>query len=316
MATSGVISCRWDWCRSSFPSIDALDAHVKHAHIWPMKPMRKAEIALMRRMDHQSLHSSLDTDSSIISGGISSPSVWSRSQTSMTPGLVDHVSQSKTPPPTSTHQTHRRPEIEEFDTFAQLSSPPQSHSPQRLPASPALEGLMRQKGHSGLSAAVEIFERTQGHEANQRRRLPSHQRSPTRRPLSRSSGSSQEVVERQLTQEDDVASQPQLPSDPPIENELTDPELKWPTDDELGVLAAEEMRNSEKPASKQNFRLGISDSARGQYFRCGSLNVPLGVNTYSASHPASSQGSHSPSSLVLQTQAPYSSQATGWSQTQ
>ncbi|KAG8218647.1 hypothetical protein J3R82DRAFT_4311 [Butyriboletus roseoflavus] len=78
MATSGVVSCRWDWCRSSFASIDALDTHVKHDHIWPMKPMRKAEIALMRRMDLQSLHSPPNTDSSIISRGISSPSTWSR----------------------------------------------------------------------------------------------------------------------------------------------------------------------------------------------------------------------------------------------
>lgn len=238
------------------------------------------------------------------------------------------MSRSKTPPlavpPTSTPQTHKHPENKEFDSFAQLSSPPQTHSPQRLPVSPNLEGLIRQDGHFGLSAAVEMFERTHGLRANQRLRLPPHQRSPTHRPISQSSGSSQEVVEQQLTQEDDVRAQPLPLSDPPIENELTNAELRWPTDDESDVPATEEMHNSEQPVSKQNYRPGGSpDSARGQNFRCGSLNVPLGVNIYNTSLPSSSQvahtsqGSHSTSQpFVLQTQAPYSSQATGWSQTQ
>lgn len=232
------------------------------------------------------------------------------------------MSRSKTPPlATSIPQTPERSENEEFDTFTQLSSPPQTHSPQRLPISPALEGKIRQVGHSGLAAAVEMFERTHGHKANRRLRLPPHQRSPTHRPFSQSSGSSQEVVEQQLTQEDDLGSQSLLPSEPPIENELLDTELRWPTDEE--VPTTEEIQNSEQPVSMPNYPLGSSsDSVSGQNFRCGSLNVPLDVNIYSANPPSSSQvhasqGSHSPSQpFVLQTQAPYSSQATGWSQTQ
>ena len=226
---------------------------------------------------------------------------------------------SKTPPPLaasppSTPETHEPPEDDVFDTFARLSSPPQMHSPQRLPVSPAFEALMRQDGHSGLSAAVEMFERTNGRKANQRLRLPSRQRSPTHRPLSQSSSSSQEVVEQHLTQEDDVGSQPQ--PELQIENELANAELRWPTDDESDAVTTEEIQNSEQPVSKQKYPSGSSsDSVRGQNFRCGSLNVSLGVNSHSAS-PAS-QGSHSQSQpIVLQTQAPYSSQATGWSETQ
>lgn len=204
----------------------------------------------------------------------------------MTPGPIIGVSRSKTPPsavpPTSIPKTHERPENDEFNTFTQLSSPPQT-SPKMLPVSPAFEGLVRQDGHSGLSAAVEMLERTHGHKAHQHLRLPCH------RPLSRSSGSSQEVVEQQLTQ-DDVGSQPLLPSEPQLEDEL-DTELRWPTDDESDVLAS----------------------------GCGSLNVSLDMNSYSASLLSSSEadGSHSQSQpFVLQTQAPYSSQATGWSETQ
>ncbi|KAH0839933.1 hypothetical protein J3R83DRAFT_887 [Lanmaoa asiatica] len=264
--------------------------------------MRKAEITIMRRMDLQSLHSSPNTDSSIIPTG-----------------LIAGTSRSKTPPlgvpPTSSPKIRKRPENEEFDTFTQLSSPPQTHSPSRLPASPALEGLMRQDGHSGLSAAVEMFERTHGRRANQRLRLPSRQHSPTHRPLSQSSVSSQEVVEQQLTQEDDVVSQSLLPSELPTENELVDTELRWPTDDESDVLATAEIRDSQQLVSNQKCRLGDSpNSARGQNFRCGSLNVSLDVSIYSASPPISSQAVQS-QPFVLQTQAPYSSQATGWSQT-
>ncbi|KIL00046.1 hypothetical protein PAXRUDRAFT_822066 [Paxillus rubicundulus Ve08.2h10] len=62
-STSSVISCRWDWCRSTFSDLDALETHVKHTHIWPMKPMSKADIVLLRRLDLQSLHSSENTDS-------------------------------------------------------------------------------------------------------------------------------------------------------------------------------------------------------------------------------------------------------------
>lgn len=226
----------------------------------------------------------------------------------MTLGLLAGVLQSKTPP-TSTPKTHKHPENEVFDTFAQLSSPLQPHSPKRLPASPALEGLMRQNGHSGLSAAVEMFERAQGYKPNQRLPLPSRQRSPTHRPLSNSSGSSQEVVEQHLTQEDDMESLPQplLPSELQIDNELVDAELRWPTDDESDMVATEGNQNSE-----QNDRLDSSrDSARGRNFRCGSLNVPLGANSQSASSPHSQIWP-----IVLQTQAPYSSQVTGWSQSQ
>jgi len=234
----------------------------------------------------------------------------------MTSGLIAGLSRCKTPPlaasPISSPETHRRAENEVFDTFTQLSSPIQTHSPKGLPASPAFEALMRHDGHSRLSAAVEMFERTNGRKANQRLCSPSRQRSPTHRPPSQSSGSSQEVVEQHLTQEDDVGSQPQplLPSEPQIENELADAELRWPTDDEVDVVAIKGTQNSEQPVSRQ---LG-SSSVRGQNFRCGSLNVPLGVHSYNAS-PAS-QASHSQSQpIVLQTQAPYSSQATGWSQT-
>jgi hypothetical protein len=233
------------------------------------------------------------------------------------------VLRSKTPPPRatsppSTPETQERLENDVFDTFARLSSPPQIHSPKRLPVSPAFEGLMRQDRHSGLSAAVEMFERTNGHKANQRLRFPSHQRSPTHRPLSQSSCSSQEVVEQHLTQEDDMGSQPPplLPPELQIENELSNAELRWPTDDESDVLATEGIQNSQQSVSKQKYHLGSSsDSPRGQNFRCGSLNVSLGINSHSASPP--SQGSHSQSQpIVLQTQAPYSSQSTGWSETQ
>ncbi|KAI9574669.1 hypothetical protein HD554DRAFT_76864 [Boletus coccyginus] len=289
---SSVISCRWDWCPASFPSIDTLDTHVKHEHIWPMKPMRKAEIALMRRMDLQSLHSSPNTDSSFFSRG-----------------PIEGLSRFKTPPlaasPISTPETHRRAENEVFDTFTQLSSPIQTHSPKGLPASPAFEALMRHD--SRPSAAVEMFERTNGRKANQRLCVPPHQHSPTR--LSQSSGSSQEVVEQHLTQEVDVGSQPQplLPSQPQIENELADAELRWPTDDEADVAATIGTQNSEQHVSKQPG----SSPVRGQNFRCGSLNVPLDV------HSPASQASHSQSQpIVLQTQAPYSSQATAWSQIQ
>ncbi|KAF8138476.1 hypothetical protein EV363DRAFT_1154916 [Boletus edulis] len=239
-----VFSCRWDWCRSSFASIDALHTHVKLEHIWPMKPMRKAEIALMRRMDLQSLHSSPNTDSSIVSQG-----------------LITGVSPTKTPllaaPSTSTPTT-----------FAQLSSPPQTLSPQRLPASPAFESLVGQDRHSGLSAAMKIFERAHGHKPNQHPRLSPHQRSPTHRPISESSGSSQEIVEQQLTQEEDVGLQPPplLPSELSVERELVDAELRWPTDDELDVFAIK--RTTKQPVSTQNDRPSSSpDSARGRNFR-------------------------------------------------
>lgn len=173
---------------------------------------------------------------------------------------------------------------------------------------------MRQDRHSGLSAAVEMFERTNGHKANQRLRFPSRQRSPTHRPLSQSSCSSQEVVEQHLTQEDDMGFQP--PPELQIENELANAELRWPTDDESDVLATEGIQSSEQPVSKQKYHPDSSSyPARGQNFRCGSLNVPLGVNSHSAS-PAS-QESHSQSQpIVLQTQAPYSSQSTGLSEIQ
>jgi len=295
MTTVSTFLCRWDWCRASLPSIDALDTHVKHEHIWPMKPMQKEEIALMRRMDLQSLHSSPDTDSSIISGG-----------------LIAGVSRNKTPPlAPSTPETQEPLDNDVFDTFARLSSP-QIHSPQRLPVSPAFEGLIKQDGHSGLSAAVEMFDRKNGRKATQRLRLPSHQRSPTHRPLSQSSSSSQEVVEQHLTQEDDVGPQPE--PEQQIENELANAELRWPTDDESDAVATEGIQNSGQPVSKQKYRSGSSFvSAKGRNFRYGSLNVSLGVNSRSAS-PAS-QGSRSQSQpIVLQTQAPYSSQA--WSQTQ
>jgi hypothetical protein len=65
-STSNVISCRWDWCRSTLSDLDALETHVKHTHIWPMKPMSKADIALLRRLD---LQSSSNTDSTSFSGG-------------------------------------------------------------------------------------------------------------------------------------------------------------------------------------------------------------------------------------------------------
>lgn len=211
---------------------------------------------------------------------------------------------SKTPlpvPPRSTPQ--KRPENEVFDTFGQLSSPPHAPFHQILPASPALECMIRQNGHSGPPAAVE-----KAHAANQHLRC-----SPTRRPLSQSSGSSQEVVEQQLAQVDDAGSQPPLLSELQVENESIDAELRWPTDDELNAIVAEGVQISKQPVSKEDSRRSTSpSSARGRNFRCGSLSVPLGVNSHSAS-----QGSHSQSQpIVLQTQAPYSSQTTSWDQTQ
>lgn len=153
-----------------------------------------------------------------------------------------------------------------------------------------------------------MSERAHGHKTSQRVRL---QHSPTHRPPSRSSGSSQEVVEQQLTQED-VGSQPLLASELQVEDRLVDTELRWPTDDESDVPSSEEIRDSEQLVSQQN-QLGNSpDSTRGQIFHYGSLNVPLGIISQKASPPNSFavEGSHCQSqSFVLQTQAPYSSQA-------
>ena len=227
-----------------------------------------------------------------------------------------------TAPPSPISETHQRSENDEFETFTQLSSPPQTQSPPTLPTSPAFEGLVRQNGHSGLSAAVEIFERTHGHKANR------HHRSAPNRPHSSSSGSSQEVVEQQLTQEDDVGSQPQplLPlSELQAEDELVDTELRWPTADEAkNMLASEEIRNSEQLMPEQNpLQDSTPDSTRGQNFHCGSLDVILDTNGQGASPPTSSGAPHDSEvsqsqsqPIVLQTQAPYSSQAMDWSQTQ
>ncbi|KAG9317469.1 hypothetical protein JVU11DRAFT_1671 [Chiua virens] len=285
MSTSSVIACRWDWCRSTFSSIDALETHVKHDHIWPMKPMSKAEITLMRRLDLQSLHSSLD--SSVISRGIplSSPRTPSAS------------------PP----KTRRLSCSEEFDTFTQLSSPPRTQSPDKLPVSPAFERLIKQNGHTGLSAAVEMFERTRRLKTNRSPRLPSHSRSPMRRPRSASSGSSQ-VVEWQLTQ-DDPGSQSLLAPEPQIENGPTSTKGP-PADNETDPPASKEIQNSEQPEPQQRYRLSsIPDPARGQSFRCGSLNVPL--RPRSSTNPEDvSQGSTIISQpLMSQVNVSYSSQS-------
>ena len=273
-----------------------------------MKPMRKADLVLMRRMDLQSLHSSLDADSSIISRGISPPSVRAGLYTSMTLGLLTGLPRAKTP-----QQAHERPEDGVFDTFTQLSSPPKTHSPQKLPALPGLDSMIGQVGQE-LSAVAEIFERVQGHEAYQRLSLPSRPRSPMHRPLSDSSDSSQEVVEQQLTPEDDAGprSRPPLPPQLPNESEHVDVELRWPTDDESDVPTTEMIQNSEQSVPEQNHLPDSSpDSARGKNFRCASLNVPLAVDSQGASTPHTSQGSHSQSQpIILQTQAPYSSQTT------
>ena len=179
-------------------------------------------------------------------------------------------------------------ENDEFETFTQLSSPPKSYSPKTLPVSPAFEGLVNHNGVLGLSAAVEMFERTNGYK--------------TSRP---SSGCSQEMVEKQLTQEDDSDSQP-------LEDNIADPELKWPTDEESIALASED---SEQLVSQQNS--GSPADCRGQNFRYGSLSVPLVIKNHSTSPGTSSEAPREESQsqpLVLQTQAPYSSQALGQSQ--
>ncbi|KAF9226621.1 hypothetical protein BS17DRAFT_775905 [Gyrodon lividus] len=191
-----------------------------------------------------------------------------------------------------------------------------------LPTSPAFEALVNRDGKSGLTAAVERFERTYNH---------------------KSSTSSLGAVEEQPTREEDeiVLSHDQgLPlsaenSQP--ENELADAELRWPASDEeadeasLPLPIPEEIPNSDRPllpyrspVSGQTYQPFVSPSGRGQQFRYGSLDISLPVNGHSvgssvndSSDPRASQESRGSSQpFELQTQAPYFSQTMNWSQSQ
>ncbi|KIJ70116.1 hypothetical protein HYDPIDRAFT_104787 [Hydnomerulius pinastri MD-312] len=332
-STSTTISCQWDWCRLTFSSLDALETHVKHDHVWPMKPMRRTDIALMKRLDAQSFHSTPNnTESSNFSAG---PVVTVSEEDPSMPGTR---TPSRSMPLTPSSWKHKdSTQNKTFSTFGQLSSPAEILSPPSLPASPALETLVRRGGRSSASAAVERFERTHNRQANSPSPLSSRKRSPTFIQHSQSSTSSKDAVEQHLTQDDEMES-PHKPLQPPSsknplpENEVADTELLWPGSDDEGdepaaLPAGAQISSQPQPPSSQNHLSFKPSPGRGQRFRHGFLGVPLtgdggsigpvGHTLNGSSDPRASQESHSfPQPFALQTQASYFSQNIDWSQSQ
>ncbi|KAF9247359.1 hypothetical protein BU15DRAFT_70172 [Melanogaster broomeanus] len=295
-STSSILSCRWDWCRLTFSNLDALESHVKHDHIWPMQPMRKADIALMRRLDLQSLHSSANTDSTSPSRGpVAVPS-------------EDDQSGTRTPPLSyiwSAVFACRSPVIPKVTSFPGLRSSREtrwevwSHSEHRE---------VRKDGQpQGKSGSTFIFN--------------------FRQHPSQSSTDSRDVVEQHLTQEDEMEPPHDQRSPPPAENpqtenEFTDTELRWPaSDDEEDesqpsihkiLISNQQFDTDRSPVSKQTYQsFGPSSNGRWQRVLSGSLDIK------GSSDPCASQELHDFSQpFALQTQAPYFSQAMDGSQSQ
>jgi hypothetical protein len=43
--------CRWGWCRLNFPTAATLKHHVIHDHVRQSKPVKRGDLAMLRRID-------------------------------------------------------------------------------------------------------------------------------------------------------------------------------------------------------------------------------------------------------------------------
>ncbi|KAH7887604.1 hypothetical protein F5I97DRAFT_1926040 [Phlebopus sp. FC_14] len=337
-----LISCQWDWCRLTFSTVDDLQLHVKHVHVWPMKPMRKSQIALLRRIDAMdaSLHGSQNIASSdscrgqyliLVSLGSKTVALGNAEPVASLDSLV--VGRGQLPTPSLDRMQSSRTQREAFRNFRYLSSPAEMASVRNLPASPNLDSLIALRESQSLPAAVERPGQTHNHKANQPFNLFQERSPNVFFSHSQSSTSSRDAVEQQPTQEDEFDGQLMGPSHSLSRvidekdltgNGFTDTELQWPaSDDEVDGLPPlpKDVHDSDSPPIP-NQSLGSSSIVAGKRFHSGSLDFSSGRGNASiASIPnvstsiVGSQESHE-LTFALQTQAPYSSQSVDSSQSQ
>ncbi|KAH7889954.1 hypothetical protein F5I97DRAFT_1924464 [Phlebopus sp. FC_14] len=295
-----LISCQWDWCRLTFSNLDDLQLHVKHDHVWPMKPMRKSQIALLRRID--AIDGSQNSSDScrgqyliLVSLGSKPPALGNAEPVAALDSLA--VGRGKLSDRMQSSRTQR----EAFRTFRHLSSPAEMASVRNLPPSPNLDSLIALRGPQSLPAA--------------------------------SSTSSQDAVEQQLTQEDEFDGQLMGPSHVVninnekdlTDNKFADTDLQWPaSDDEVDALQPlpEDIHDSDSsPIPNQS--LASSSIGTGKRFHSGFLELSSGRGNASiASTPNGSTNVVDPQSheltqsFALQTQPPYFSQSVDASQSQ
>ncbi|KAJ8592530.1 hypothetical protein M405DRAFT_812511 [Rhizopogon salebrosus TDB-379] len=235
--------CYWDWCRLIFSTVDELASHVRHNHIWKLQPMHKHEITRMRRQnaeEAQSMSGSLGSSVPVChhEGPSRLTCTNSADQGSPASRSLDlsqaHTSQALSTgpptPPTTHHSTspfqsertspaihgvdlhqdatlQTTPARRGFPHFAQLSSPADTSSIASLPRSPDMSTLSLRPN---IATQIDAFDRRHSRliEVTQGERPLS-----LRHSCSQSSCSSQEAVERQLTQDDvmDVSVQIKKP---------------------------------------------------------------------------------------------------------
>lgn len=245
------------------------------------------------------------------------------------------------PPPKKFPPLSASTRAPDFPSFAQLSSPADTSSIAPLPRSPDLSTLLFRPN---LAAQIDSFDRRHSKisEIAQIHANMSLQHSRTD-----SSSSSQDAVERQLTQEDaaDVSIQsirmqaPETVHDGATLSTSEDPatvvsgtvvdivdvDLQWP-ESESEHTPASRPRPLSPPAKMEDVEriencsspVATQDN-RGRHFRSGTLHIlplPKGTAPKTAFRPfqssqdsQNSQTSVQSSSLVLQTQAPYQSQS-------
>ncbi|KAG0709793.1 hypothetical protein DFH29DRAFT_14691 [Suillus ampliporus] len=329
--------CYWDWCRLTFPTVDELASHVRHNHIWKLEPMSKKDIMLMRKQDAEEAQSiSASSDSSLPVhnyNGLSQstradstdqgssgtpPFEGSRAPPSqvLSPGPLtpptNHLSTScslpeQTTPPPVVHNVdlHQRSTVHhtapargrEFPSFAQLSSPADTSSIASLPRSPDISTLSLRPN---LAAQIDAFDRRHRRLSEVAQAHANVQSSQYSR--SESSSSSQDAVEKQLTQVDvmDVSVQIQEPEvvhngaaegaalstseDPAtivasMVVDSADADLQWPESDPEYTPASQPRQLSlpiereEAECMEDRSSPVILQNDRGRNFRSGTLRI-------------------------------------------
>lgn len=202
--------CRWAWCRQFFLSSTALVGHVISVHLPAAQPVRRSELPMLRRVEEgysqsfdllskadfeavkASRHYSECLPSSLPSPPPSTPtSLLPPSPPQQSPGRPDSADY---PAVREGRSTELLPRTPKQPTFASLSSPAESHlySPP-IPESPSLSRM--------ISDAVSTGEELD--------------KSP-----SKSSSSSCESVEQQLTQSISSDPQPKINAKLPLPSSL------------------------------------------------------------------------------------------------
>ncbi|KAH7914405.1 hypothetical protein BJ138DRAFT_400246 [Hygrophoropsis aurantiaca] len=266
--------CHWEWCRMTFVTHDQLVDHVVHDHVRNSKPTRKRDIALMRKLDAESIRSTGQTDSDLSLAGPRSSSqqhspprnLSSPDQVAMRAHIlpISHSRSSVEPQvqiPSSPILDHSPSEMHSpssFKNLTQFSSPAGSPSVLPLPQSPDLRGLVdRSLRRKHVTQKINSFDQIH------RRSAATQNQTFQKAPLlpsshSQSSSLSSQEVELQLAQVDDgdvssaanrtrglldVNATPETHPGSLMEGEEsvdTDgPNLQWPgSDDENDVMSA------------------------------------------------------------------------------